>query len=82
VGLTVVAREEAARRQGGKDGGTMATTNVFAVIGEHREQPEKLLLLGGDGRFYTYVSAKGPPVQVEPTEEWELDEVVVEGLFV
>lgn len=49
-------------------------TNVFAVIGEHREQPERLLLLGGDGRFYTYVSAEGPPVEVEPTEEWALDD--------
>ena len=57
-------------------------TNVFAVIGEHREQPERLLLLGGDGRFYTYVSAEGPPVEVEPTEEWAMDDLVVEGLFV
>ena len=57
-------------------------TNVFAVIGEHREQPERLLLLGGDGRFYTYVSDEKAPVEVEPTEEWELDEVGVEGLFV
>jgi hypothetical protein len=74
--------EEAARQQGGEAARTMAMTNVFAVIGEHREQPERLLLLGGDGRYYTYGSAEGPPVEVKPTEEWELDEVVVEALFV
>ncbi len=56
-------------------------TNVFAVIGEHRERPERLLLLGGDGRFYTYVTAEGPPVEVEPTEEWALDDSPVEALF-
>jgi len=57
-------------------------THVFAVIGEHREQPDQLLLLGADGRFYTYVSAEGPPVEVEPTEEWALDELEVAGLFI
>jgi hypothetical protein len=48
-------------------------TNVFAVVGEHRERPDRLLLLGADGHYYTYVSAGGPPVEVEPGEEWEID---------
>ena len=51
-------------------------TNVFAVIGEHREKPDRLLLLGADGHYYTYVTADGPPVEVDPTEEWELDALV------
>jgi hypothetical protein len=63
-------------------GGAAPMTNVFAVIGEHRERPDRLLLLDADGRFYTYDSAEGPPVQVEPTEEWQIDEVEFAGLFV
>jgi hypothetical protein len=48
-------------------------TNIFAVVGEHRERPERLLLLGADGHYYTYVTPQGPPVEVEPTEEWAID---------
>jgi hypothetical protein len=48
-------------------------TNVFAVVGEHRERPDRLLLLGVDGHFYTFVTPAGPPVEVEPTAEWEID---------
>ena len=70
------------RRGAGSSGGAVVMTNVFAVIEEHREQPERSLLLGGDGRFYTFVSDGKPPVEVEPTEEWELDDLGVEGLFV
>ena len=48
-------------------------TNVFAVVGEHRAEPERLLLLGNDGRYYAY-AADGPPTVVEPTGSWHLDE--------
>ena len=48
-------------------------TNVFAVVGEHREEPSRLLLLGDDGHFYEYASAAGQPTEVEPSDEWSLD---------
>ena len=48
-------------------------TNVFAVVGEHREEPSRLLLLGDDGHFYAYATNEAEPTQVEPTEEWEID---------
>jgi hypothetical protein len=48
-------------------------TNVFAVVGEHRREPERLLLLGEDGRYYAY-RADGAPMQVEPGAAWNLDE--------
>jgi hypothetical protein len=67
---------------GAHRGGATDMTNVFAVIGEHREQPERLLLLGADGRYYTNAASVGSPVEVEPTEEWALDDVSVETLFI
>ena len=48
-------------------------TNVFAVVGEHRWEPGRLLLLGEDGRYYAY-RADGAPMEVEPSAAWSLDE--------
>ena len=48
-------------------------TNVFAVVGEHRAEPDRLLLLGQDGRYYAY-DADGPPMAVEPGAAWHVDE--------
>lgn len=48
-------------------------TNVFAVVGEHRREPGRLLLLGEDGRYYAY-RADGAPLEVEPSAAWNLDE--------
>jgi hypothetical protein len=48
-------------------------TNVFAVVGEHRWEPGRLLLLGEDGRYYAY-GANGTPVEIEPSAAWSLDE--------
>jgi len=48
-------------------------TNVFAVVGEHRAEPERLLLLGDDGRYYAF-AADGRPAEVEPGDAWSLDD--------
>ena len=48
-------------------------TNVFAVVGEHRVEPDRLLLLGEDGRYYAY-DAGGPPTVIEPSAAWRVDE--------
>lgn len=46
--------------------------NVFAVVGQHRDDPRRLLLLGQDGRYYAYDAAgRTTPVRLGP--EWELD---------
>ncbi|MDP9363745.1 MAG: hypothetical protein M3Q10_05875 [Chloroflexota bacterium] len=47
-------------------------TNVFAVVGEHRAEPDRLLLLGDDGRYYAF-AADGRPAEVEPGDAWSLD---------
>ena len=53
--------------------GVPAVTNLFAVVGEHRQEPSRLLLIGDDGHYYAYGAADGQPVEVEPTDEWQLD---------
>jgi len=48
-------------------------TNVFRVVGEHRREPSRLLLLGDDGQFYAYTTDKGQMATVEPSEDWSMD---------
>jgi hypothetical protein len=46
---------------------------VFAVVGEHRNNPDRLLLLGDDGRYYAYETSDGVPVPVDLTPDWVVD---------
>ena len=49
--------------------------SVFAVVGEHHDDPNRLLLLGADGRHYAHDLPDGPTTPVEPDGAWNLDEV-------
>lgn len=50
----------------------MTTATVFAVVGQHRDDPHRLLLLGEDGRHYAYdVAGRLSPAQ--PGTAWLLD---------
>ena len=53
--------------------GDPAVTTVFAVVGEHRDDPTRLLLLGADGRHYAHALPDGPTIPVEPDERWAVD---------
>lgn len=47
---------------------------VFAVVGEQRDDPDRLLMLGEDGRHYDYRLDSGQTAPVEPDEEeWRVD---------
>ena len=48
-------------------------TTVFAVVGEHRDDPDRLLLLGDDGVHYDLRLPDGPAVPIEPDERWFVD---------
>lgn len=48
-------------------------TIVFAVVGVHRDDPCRFLLLGADGRYYDHCLPDGHPVEVNPDESWLLD---------
>ena len=50
----------------------MATT-VYSVIGEHRLEPHRLLLLGDDGHYYAFAANAAQPTAVQPTDEWQID---------
>jgi hypothetical protein len=50
-----------------------ALPTVFAVVGEHRADPDRLLLLGDDGRYYAYQTDDGVPIAVELTADWAVD---------
>jgi len=46
---------------------------VLAVVGEHRTDPTRLLLLGDDGMYYTFSDDIDDPVAVELTADWIVD---------
>ncbi len=52
--------------------GDPPVTTVFAVVGEHRDDPGRLLLRGEDGRFYAY-GRGGRLHAVAPDGAWVLD---------
>jgi hypothetical protein len=45
----------------------------FLVVGEHREDPTRLLLLGADGHYYAYALDGGATTHVEVDEEWSVE---------
>ena len=55
--------------------------NELAVVGENKEDPEQLLLLGADGHYYAYRLPDGDPRPVEPDEHWKVEAESSEELF-
>jgi hypothetical protein len=53
----------------------------FLVIGEHRDNPLQLLLLGADGRHYAYTLPAGDTTPIEPDEAWCIEVPTTGGLF-
>lgn len=53
----------------------------LAVVGEHKDNPEELLLIGPDGSYYAYSPTKGNPEPVEPDDTWEVETESPEELF-
>jgi hypothetical protein len=51
----------------------LAMTTIFAVVGERRDDPLELLLLGEDGQHYAYLLPDRPVTSVEPDERWAVD---------
>ena len=51
-------------------------SNVFAVVGQHRTDSDRLLLVGDDGRHYAFDcgAPEAPPAPTAPNpKEWDLD---------
>jgi hypothetical protein len=53
----------------------------LAVVGESKDDPEQLLLLGEDGNYYAYGIADGHPEPVEPDDHWSVEPASAQDLF-
>jgi hypothetical protein len=53
-------------------------TNQFSIIGQHRENPDQLLLIGDDGQRYATDISMSDPVPVESDEDYLIDEYVAD----
>jgi hypothetical protein len=48
-------------------------TTVFAVVGENRDDPDRLLLIDAAGQHYEYRLPDGTTIPVVPDEGWVID---------
>jgi hypothetical protein len=48
-------------------------TNIFVVVGEHRDNPVRLLLLGADGRYYEEALPSGRVTPADLGDAWIVD---------
>jgi hypothetical protein len=56
--------------------------NDLAVVGEHKEDPEQLLLQDAEGNYYAYTLPSGDPEPVDPDEEWAVESAPLQELFI
>ena len=52
-----------------------------AVIGERKDDPDQLLLLGENGSYYAYSIPTDTVAPIEPDENWKMEETDSESLF-
>ena len=48
-------------------------TNQFSIIGQHRDNPNQLLLIGDDGQRYSTDISMSEPVPVDSEDEYVVD---------
>lgn len=53
----------------------------LAVVGENKEDPDRLLLLGEDGHYYSYSLPDDAAVPVEPGDDWQIENADPDALF-
>lgn len=52
-------------------------TTTYAVVGEHRDDPDRLLLLGDDGRHYVLELPDSVLTLSRLDDEWTFDPEVI-----
>jgi hypothetical protein len=55
--------------------------NDLAVVGENKNDPSQLLLLGADGHYYAYSLPEGETEEVDPDDNWEVESTPSQELF-
>jgi hypothetical protein len=68
-------RSASAQKDAPTDTGDLDMTIVFAVVGEHRDNPNHLSVLGDDGQYYDYGLSTGQAALVDPDWSWKTDRV-------
>lgn len=53
----------------------------LAVVGENKDDPEQLLLLGSDGNYYAYSLPNGDTQPVQPDDHWSVESESPQDLF-
>ena len=53
----------------------------LAVIGENKQDPDQLLLLGADGHHYAYSLPTGATEPVEVDDHWQVEVETDQELF-
>jgi hypothetical protein len=53
----------------------------LAVVGENRDDPSLLLLLGIDEKYYAYSLSDGDTRAVEPDDHWDIQPALIQNLF-
>jgi hypothetical protein len=60
---------------------TVTPPTELAVVGEHKDNPETLLLLGEDGNHYAFSIATEQFSQVDPDDTWDVEAISPQQLF-
>lgn len=55
--------------------------NELAVVGENKDDPSQLLVMGTDGSYYAYSLSDGGARAVEPDDHWVVESVPSPELF-
>ena len=55
--------------------------NELAVVGENKNDPSQLLLLGADGHYYAYSLPEGDTREVDPNDDWDVEFPASQELF-
>lgn len=55
--------------------------NELAVVGENKDDPTLLLLMGTDGSYYAYSLPDGSTREVEPDDRWDVEPASIQDLF-
>ncbi len=55
--------------------------NELAVVGENKDDPEQLLLLGSDGNYYVYSLPDDSTQPVVPDDHWSVEPASPGDLF-
>jgi hypothetical protein len=48
-------------------------STLYAIVGEHHDDPHRYLVLGEDGAYYEWDLVTERTSPIEPGEEWAMD---------